>query len=1125
MPRVISTQKGGTLKRKDVVSSVFNGLIFLALSGAAMAQEEELPRIDTELSVIAREVRLHVLDAEGHHVSGLQAQDFVLREDGVPQRILFFEEVNLSPDQPQQVAASEAPSQREAPDIAEEEEINTTPVLVFLIDSAHMPEPFFDAVIASIRNTLDAQPPKGQLYKIIHLDEQLTHMTPFTPNPVQARAALDRIAYSGSLRRELTKLDRRIGRDVAEFVTEVNRWYKSPFLSSNVIRPSVSLSEILQRGYLNRAGTTVLKEAIRQSEHYEAQINAGIRRKEELKLNHFMTLEANLVSLAESMRYMPGNKSIFYFSGGSFVERGGMIRKTLPLTEEAARAINLSGTTLYAYHAKQPIDAARTATFSSDQEVDISVMNSWSRFPRLYDTAGDWRSTGGNTVVENAQQSSSGPNIFSRETGGMLFESGNLEDIQDACSTVLDAASHFYRLTYETHQRDTPSELNISLVEPRKGVTLHYGKSLNPEKPFADQDQRERWLACETALLYGRAAHDELLFDFSFAQIDGGSGETEIPVFLRLEVPPESNDGFLVGFAAIDDEFQWLDRTITAVPVKTGQSEALLYDVLLPKGDIDRLRCYVRDLHDGREGLISLPYRPSELPQESLFLEDQTAKKLIPINHLRDSGDPTHAPAPNQTTQARKDRDPFWFGDYLFVPKTNPEINQEEPVNICFIVRSSDFDYAQARFFVRGTAAPIPLQGRIVRERPLDQDRVALLATVQIPYLNPGAYDFLVELNKPDTEPYLLHQSFTAAETARPLTHEDVQTRLFSLAESGTKQQLDGLIQAGADLEERDSRGNTVLLAALQNDNAALAQALLERGVNIHVQNHQGTNALHLAAAWGNEDLVDELIDHGADPNTQDLSENTALFYAAEAGFTKTVSLLIARGAKVNQRNAALETPVFHAAIQNRPRTIRALADAGAELDIVDANQQSPMIRAVLTGSRKAVKTLLDAGANPDFHAAEGLTPLMIAAISQQLPICRDLLDAGAHIDAKEKNGNTALALTADEGFWHIVAQLAKWGADVNTRNALGETPLLMAVVEDHSGVVKTLVDAGAKIDGDNRGITPLMLAATNGYVKLTKLLLDLGADPNLRTPDGRSALDYTQNKDIIALIKHYQKN
>ncbi len=80
-----------------------------------------------------------------------------------------------------------------------------------------------------------------------------------------------------------------------------------------------------------------------------------------------------------------------------------------------------------------------------------------------------------------------------------------------------------------------------------------------------------------------------------------------------------------------------------------------------------------------------------------------------------------------------------------------------------------------------------------------------------------------------------------------------------------------------------------------------------------------------------------------------------------------------------------------------------------------------------------------------------------------------------------------------------IVSRALQNGFDVNRQNAEGRTLLMMAAFNGHTMVARMLLQAGAKVDmqDKNDGSTALMFAASGPSLETVKLLLENGADIN----------------------------
>ena len=110
------------------------------------------------------------------------------------------------------------------------------------------------------------------------------------------------------------------------------------------------------------------------------------------------------------------------------------------------------------------------------------------------------------------------------------------------------------------------------------------------------------------------------------------------------------------------------------------------------------------------------------------------------------------------------------------------------------------------------------------------------------------------------------------------------------------------------------------------------------------------------------------------------------------------------------------------------------------------------------------------------------------------------------------------LVMAIRRGSTPVVEALLKHGADPNVRMVDTDlTPLLQAVSPDapvRAEIAKALVAAGADVNAASRkkgtrlfGITPLMVAAAKGCDDLVQLFLDKGADIDVKTPEGFTAL------------------
>jgi ankyrin repeat protein len=272
------------------------------------------------------------------------------------------------------------------------------------------------------------------------------------------------------------------------------------------------------------------------------------------------------------------------------------------------------------------------------------------------------------------------------------------------------------------------------------------------------------------------------------------------------------------------------------------------------------------------------------------------------------------------------------------------------------------------------------------------------------------------------------------------------------------------------------------LFSAIQRGAIGDVERLLTRGTSPDIVDAEGATALMAATLFADARMVELLLKHGADPNRADASRATALMWAVPD--VEKVRLLVARGANVNARSDTERTPLLVAAAY--PRTVdvlRLLLDRGADLRAQDRAGATALALAVRSADVEVVRFLVERGLDPD-----ALTPG-----ARRVGFARYDRPTTDYLTSKGLRPAPDLLVAA--ATWHPADLVARWialGADVNASNAAqyGRTPLLTAVTSEAEGA-DTL-----------------------------KLLLDHGADPNVRTSEGESPLDWAIYKGDRAKIQ-----
>lgn len=184
------------------------------------------------------------------------------------------------------------------------------------------------------------------------------------------------------------------------------------------------------------------------------------------------------------------------------------------------------------------------------------------------------------------------------------------------------------------------------------------------------------------------------------------------------------------------------------------------------------------------------------------------------------------------------------------------------------------------------------------------------------------------------------------------------------------------------------------------------------------------------------------------------------------------------------------------------------------------------LIEAVQQQNEPQVKALLAQSVDIDAQNEKGETVLLIATHQNDIAIAKMLIDAGADINKQDAIEDSAYLCAGAQGKTEILAyMLAHHEPDQTIVNRYGGNALIPAAEKGHLANVKLLLEDGrADINHQNSfGYTALIeaVALTDGskvYQDIAKELLKHHADTKLRDNNGKTALDYANEKGYTEL-------
>ncbi len=389
-----------------------------------------------------------------------------------------------------------------------------------------------------------------------------------------------------------------------------------------------------------------------------------------------------------------------------------------------------------------------------------------------------------------------------------------------------------------------------------------------------------------------------------------------------------------------------------------------------------------------------------------------------------------------------------------------------------------------------------------------------------------------------------------AGASVKATTRVGSLTPLMLAAKNGNADVMKVLLEAGADASAADEHGTTVLMMAAGAGNPDGVRALIQHGADVNArEGAHGQTALMFAASLNRDQAIRVLLENHADPKIQSKAtrlpkpgprfddpapEKSEARPAAGGGAKET-----AADQKANLDALAAATGFKGAVIQtgSNPGLADMVAKLSAKVDQIEkklsASPEAMRDPASMFGIIRERGTL-DMG---------GLTPLLFAARDGAVDAAKALLEGGADVNEVSASEKTSpLVMAVMNGHFDLAKMLVDWGADPNLQNAQGLTalygtvdvqwapkgwfpsPITAQEKVTYLELMKALLDAGADPNArlgkklwfrsfgdhswiDTAGATAFWRAAQSTDLEAMHLLVDHGADPDIASAHGDTAL------------------
>jgi len=281
------------------------------------------------------------------------------------------------------------------------------------------------------------------------------------------------------------------------------------------------------------------------------------------------------------------------------------------------------------------------------------------------------------------------------------------------------------------------------------------------------------------------------------------------------------------------------------------------------------------------------------------------------------------------------------------------------------------------------------------------------------------------------------------------------------------------LINAGANVNQKDTEGNTAIKIAADYSLLKIVQTLINAGANVNAANNKGDTAL-MGAAGSNLTIIQALIKAGANVNQKNTEGWTALMCAMKNGVYcgnpfERVQALIKAGATINDADQTGFTVLMGAIVYNS-KMVPLLIKAGANVNAVSKDGDTVLMWAVARATInncEMVPLLIKAGANVNAASKNGDTVLMWAVKSAIINNCEMvslLIKAGANVNAASKNSKTALKI-ANQQLKEEIKEYKKWLKEDYLPKEIknSESEEFKYTINTYKKIIRLLIKAGAK--------------------------------------------------------------
>ncbi|XWS46749.1 hypothetical protein CRYUN_Cryun14cG0094700 [Craigia yunnanensis] len=319
-------------------------------------------------------------------------------------------------------------------------------------------------------------------------------------------------------------------------------------------------------------------------------------------------------------------------------------------------------------------------------------------------------------------------------------------------------------------------------------------------------------------------------------------------------------------------------------------------------------------------------------------------------------------------------------------------------------------------------------------------------ATLPISFVGPHVIEHLISSHTQIAEIDLVLNRAICGCTGKQLVG-----LLKSAVLSGKANLVCTLIDQGGDVNDKDSKGRSLISLAVEARNFDVVNVLISYGCEI---DNSVDHLLHYAAAINRVDLIEAFFRayKNVDFNSVDFCGKTPIHIAASYGYTEVIRFCLSVGGNPEVLDINRCTPLHLAAQEGHLDAVECLLEASSYTKYALNKQGKTAFALAFENGHSNLYDLL--------HLGDALNR---AARIDNVNGIKSCLVEGANVNGKDQNGWTPLHRAAFKGRTESVTVLLNHGAQVNLLDDNGYTPLHCAVEAGHVQVALLLIAHGAK--------------------------------------------------------------